>query len=232
MRWTSEHDVIFLREVLVHEPWKQKYGSQERGKVWEKIAESLNGLNTVCELYFKVTQRSVRDRYKLLVDNFKKREREEDAASGISPEETESDIALADIIERFEEADEMHKKQTDEKKSKNEADTHKAAEMRRRSLETFSESNARVGNEPVVKKSRNTGSETVQYLREKSENELKLRTEELNQRKLEFEASKAQVNLNQQNQQLMLQNFSQLLQQQQQQQAALLVLLSKLADQK
>ena len=63
MRWTSEHDVMFLREVLVHEPWKQKYGSQERGKVWEKIAESLNGLNTVCELYFKVTQRSVRDRY-------------------------------------------------------------------------------------------------------------------------------------------------------------------------
>ena len=65
MRWTSEHDVIFLREVLVHEPWKQK-----RGKIWEKIAESLNALNTVCELYFKVTQRSVRDRYKLLVDQF------------------------------------------------------------------------------------------------------------------------------------------------------------------
>ena len=41
----------------------------------EKIAESLNGLNTVCELYFKVTQRSVRDRYKLLVDNFEKRAR-------------------------------------------------------------------------------------------------------------------------------------------------------------
>ena len=125
----------------------------------------------------------------------------------------------------------MYKKQTNEKKSKNEADTHKAAEMRRRSLETFSESNARVGNEPVVKKSRNTGSEAVQYLREESENELKLRTKELNQRKLEFEAGKAQVNLNQ-NQQLMLQNFSQLLQQQHQQQTALLVLLSKLADQK
>ena len=138
---------------MVHEPWKQKYGSQERGKVWEKIAESLNGLNTVCELYFKVTQRSVRDWYKLLIDNFKKREREEAAASGISPEETESDTALANIIERFEGADEMHKKQTDEKKSKNEVDTHKAAKMKRPSLESFSESNARVGNEPVVKKS-------------------------------------------------------------------------------
>ena len=30
MKWTSEHDVMFLRKVLVHEPWKQKYGSQER----------------------------------------------------------------------------------------------------------------------------------------------------------------------------------------------------------
>ena len=144
MRWSSEHDVVSLREVLVHKPWKQKYGSQERRKVWRKIAESLNGLNTACQLCFKVTQRSVRDRYKLLVDNFKKREREEAAASGISPEEIESDIPLADIIERFEEADRMPKKQTDEKKSRNEVDTSKAAEMRRRSLETFSESNARL----------------------------------------------------------------------------------------
>ena len=101
MRWTNEHDVTFLRDVLVHEPWKHKYGSQEQGKVWQKIVEFLYGLNTVCELYCKVTQQSVRDRYKLLVDNFKKREREETAASGISPQEIESDIALADIIERF-----------------------------------------------------------------------------------------------------------------------------------
>ena len=138
-----------------------------------------------------MTQRSVRNWYKLLVDNFKKREREKTAASGISPEKTESEITLADIIERFKEADEMHKKQIDEKKVKNEADTHKAAETRRCSLEKIFESNARLGNEPGVTKFSNTGSETVQYLREKSENELKLRTEELNERKLEFETSKA-----------------------------------------
>ena len=36
MRWTNEHDVMFLRQVLVYEPWKHKCGSQERGKVWEK----------------------------------------------------------------------------------------------------------------------------------------------------------------------------------------------------
>ena len=159
------------------------------------------------------------DRYKLFVENLKKREREEAVAIGISPEETGFGFALADLIEFFEEADEMHKKQTDEKKSENEADTLKAAKMRC-SLETFSKSNARLGNELMVKKSRNTGSETVQYLRVKSEKEMELRNEELNQRKLVFEAKKAQINLNQQNQQVILQNFSQLLHQQQQQQAA------------
>ena len=60
IRQTNEHDIMFLRDVLVHQPWKHKYGSQELGKVWEKVAESLNGWNSVCELYFKVTQRSVR----------------------------------------------------------------------------------------------------------------------------------------------------------------------------
>ena len=105
--------------------------------------------------------------------------------------------------------------------------------MRRPSLETFPESNARLGNEPVVKKSRDTGNETVQHLQEKSKNELKLRTEELTHRKIQFDAREADANLNQQNQQVMLQNFRQLLQQQQQKhQAALLVLLSELAEQK
>lgn len=152
--------------------------------------------------------------------------------SVFSQQETETDVAQADIIEHFEQADEMRKRQTNNKKSKNEADTLNTVEMRRPSLETFSEFNPRLGNELMVKKSKNTGSETVQYLRVKSENEMELRNEELNQGKLVFEAKKAQINLSQQNQQVMLQNFSQLLHQQQQQQAAPLVLLCKLADQK
>ena len=46
----------------------------------------------------------------------------------------------------------MHKKQIHEGKSRNETDTLKSAEMRERSLERFSESDTRIGNEPVVKK--------------------------------------------------------------------------------
>ena len=58
--------------------------------------------------------------------------------------------------------------------------------MRRCYLEIFSEWNFSLGNEPIVTKSRNTGSETVQSLHRKSENELKLRTKKFNQRKLKF----------------------------------------------
>ena len=33
----NEHDVMFLREVLVYKPCKHKYGSQEWWKYWEKF---------------------------------------------------------------------------------------------------------------------------------------------------------------------------------------------------
>ena len=50
------------------------------------------------------------------MDNYKKRMREEERASGIAPEETELDIALEDIIEKFIVAEEEHKQQTTDKK--------------------------------------------------------------------------------------------------------------------
>ena len=56
IRWTNEYDVMFLRYILFHDPWKHKYGSQERRKAWKKVTKSLNGLNSVSELYFKVIQ--------------------------------------------------------------------------------------------------------------------------------------------------------------------------------
>ena len=62
MRW--------INECFVSQTGSQKYGSQKWGKVWKKVTESLNGLSSVCELYFKATQQSVHslNRYKLLVD--------------------------------------------------------------------------------------------------------------------------------------------------------------------
>ena len=59
--------MAFMKEILLYEPWTYKHGSTERGKTWENICDSLNSLP---DLYFKVTQRSIRDRFKLLTDKF------------------------------------------------------------------------------------------------------------------------------------------------------------------
>ena len=47
MRWTTDHDVALVREIILHEPWEKRQGSVERGKSWENIAASLNGLTEI-----------------------------------------------------------------------------------------------------------------------------------------------------------------------------------------
>ena len=59
-----------------------------RGQCLDRIAESLNHLERPS---FSVSQKSVRDRLKILERDFKKKERSEKNASGISPEKTEID---------------------------------------------------------------------------------------------------------------------------------------------
>ena len=83
MKWSKDHDIIFLRELLLFEPWNYKYGSKERGSFWERLSESLNQLT---EISFKVTQRSVQDHYQALEKSYKKQKQEEDRQSGIIPE--------------------------------------------------------------------------------------------------------------------------------------------------
>lgn len=195
MRWTDEHDVVLLREMFLFEPWNFKYASKERGQCWERISESLNQIQRP---QFKVSQRSVQDRYGVLEKSYKKKNSEEERASGISPNETEADIALADIIERFEESSKEHKETSEKKKREQEVDAAKAEEMRARSLETYSETRKRNGSDdqsPTTSKRRNTGSETLKFLIEKSENEKFLKESEIEMRKRDFDLRKEELEL-------------------------------------
>ena len=59
---------------------------------------------------FKVTTRSVTDRYALLLKKYKKMWSEEEKASVINPKHTEIDDALLNLIQRFDGADSERKK--------------------------------------------------------------------------------------------------------------------------
>ena len=93
--------------------------------------------------------------------------------------------------------------------------------MRKRSLETFTESQNR--NNEEIKRTRNNGNDTISYLTAKYESEFNLRKEELALRRKEIETTKTII---QQQGQLL----SVLVQNQQSQQTAVLSIIHKLAE--
>ena len=112
MKWTEEHELLMLRELMLLQPWLHKKGTSERGDDWEKLAVSLNAIPYP---QFRVTQRSVRDHYSTMEKRRRKKVREEDRASGIAPEEDkELDQLLDETVELFDESDKI----TDQTKKK------------------------------------------------------------------------------------------------------------------
>ena len=73
MEWTEDHDHSLCQEILALEPFKAKKGSIASGQIWDQIASSLNSLEIP---RFKVTKRSVRERYMLLIGKLKKKLKE------------------------------------------------------------------------------------------------------------------------------------------------------------
>ncbi|XP_065645970.1 uncharacterized protein LOC136076595 [Hydra vulgaris] len=209
-------------EVLTFEPWQFKRGSKERGDSWEKISNSLNGLP---EPYFKVTGRSTRDHVNLLIEKFKKKDAEENKASGITCDLTDYDVAIANVYERFQQSESNFKDLLVQNNAKVDADNLQAIEMRKRSLETCSESEKRNGRQETNKKSRNNGNETISYLKEKSEMEINIRKEELEVKRIEVEAQGKTM-------QQMMQQQNNMMQAMMQQQASFLEILSKFLPEK
>ena len=68
------------------------------------------------ETDYVVSQRSARDRFYFLCEKHKATQRNELKAAGISPEITELDKALDDLLERVAESNLSHEKVTEEKK--------------------------------------------------------------------------------------------------------------------
>ena len=113
MEWTNNHDCHLVREVLAVEPYQHKAGTRESGAAWEDIAGNLRQVKSI---RFHVTQRSVRDRFRLLMSRFKISQNKEMAQSGINPEPTEVEVALEEIAEKISVHNENHQAMTQTKK--------------------------------------------------------------------------------------------------------------------
>jgi len=88
--------VLLAREMLTAEPYKCKNRSRESGQAWDLIAKKLNAVHVP---RFRVSQKSVRDRARILLKNFQLKIREDEV--GIEEEElSELEFALEEIIEK------------------------------------------------------------------------------------------------------------------------------------
>ena len=56
MTWTEEHDILLCKEILIEEPYNLTHASRERGRCWDRIAETLNKVD---QPKFNVDQRAV-----------------------------------------------------------------------------------------------------------------------------------------------------------------------------
>ena len=104
MEWTDAHDIQLAREVLVSEPFRFKPRTVEHGKVWQEIANRLNENGLI---HFRVTKHSTREHFSLLLEKFKAKAKRKNEAkqSDVDVQDSELDVAMEEIWEKWQEAE-------------------------------------------------------------------------------------------------------------------------------
>ena len=102
MEWSTNHDILLLKEILVSEPHKFRKSSNKRGRIWTLIASNLNEID---EVKFWVKQRGVRERFEAIQERYLQKTKSEVNASDISQEETKADQLMEEITEKNKLAD-------------------------------------------------------------------------------------------------------------------------------
>ena len=220
-------------------------------------------LNACSYIKFAVSGRSVKDRVQLvLIRNYKRKMSEEMRASDIEADGlSDFETVMEEIAEEFDASEKDAANQSEDKKGKNEKEKKQAEKVRNQALERIGETKKRRVDEAdesryqnSFKSRRKQENETIIYVKQKAEQDIKVRQEEL---QLKRDAQVAQENhpkemmqhlMKQHNQQIsffnafqpeqqqQMQQISQIqmsfIQQQQQQSQTLLSVLKELAQKK
>ena len=127
-------------------------------------------LNASKELRFKVNQRGVREKFMLLQTKYRQKNRADEQSSGTSAEITELDVLLEEIGEKGHAAEE--EMTVNNNKKKMEIDRAKTEDIRNMAMKQVGETKKRKIDEgddqKKRKRTRKSGGDTMDYLREKS----------------------------------------------------------------
>ncbi|XP_061181155.1 MAP7 domain-containing protein 2-like [Saccostrea echinata] len=178
IRFKSEDDIRLLREIVASNPMKNK-------SKWAEIAATLSSPD------FILDARRVRERTHLLIDQHKRENRENLKRSGVDEEITEKTTLLDEVLELKEE-EERGKKEEKEKKEKSE---NMGKEIRKRALECLT---PKKDDECGAPKRKNSQTFLVDYLKEKTEMEMRTKSEEMEFKKEQLKLEKGKFDLDRQ----------------------------------
>ena len=192
MTWNEARDLMLTREVAANGVFTHKQGSRERGNAWQSVADNLNHHSN-----FHVTNRSIRDRFNLLAKKYKSKAAKEIQSTGLGGgEPTELESLIEELIELSEECERRAEADAESAKASAEAEKKKVEDVRKTAMETMGQTKKRKSNEDGTvkeKTKRRTGSEGMEWLREKSAKEAEFREKELENLREERELKRQEV---------------------------------------
>ena len=147
MVWSTVHDEMLCREILVVDPFTwTKRGTVARGTCgkWEEVAENLNKIQQV---YFKVDKRAVRDRYNLRSKDLRNKLKREEKESGMETAMTEVEMALEELIEKEDAAETEQRVVESQRKVKDSQDRENVERVRKRAMERLGQTQKRKADE-------------------------------------------------------------------------------------
>ena len=179
-------------------------------------------------LTFRVTARSVCDRYNLLTKRMQAKLKMEEKSTGIDVETSELDVLLEEILEKDNAAKEKMDSDDGNKRKIVENDEIAAEDMRKEALERIGQTAKRKKggdeSETLKTKSRRCTADAVEYLKERAAKEIALKEQELELRKKEQENMMEREKEKNQHQENLI---SPVLQQRQQQQQMMMAVINQ-----
>lgn len=156
--WSDEMDEVLLKEVILYEPYQFKCRTKESGNAWKAISESLSRFHPV---FINIDSRACREWFTLLKTRRENELKLEEKASGISPDETEKNRALDEIIERVKEFEKTVETKTDTAIADRKIGEH----IRLQAMETFCETKKRKEDDMEKRKAQDHRAKKKAYIR-------------------------------------------------------------------
>ena len=127
----------------------------------------------------------------LLEKRYRKKVADDKKASGTSPNHSEDDILLEEIVALFDEANQLH----ESNKRKIQEEASQAEEMRNASLETFKQTKDRQDETPKAKKKGASGADSMAFIKERAEVESQQRAGDMELRRQQLQMEKRRERL-------------------------------------